>query len=125
MSEQISFASNKAAFEYACRSMDYTVCENAELPALVISTRTFTFKEFRCIRLNVACNDGELFAIGMVNQNTIDKLDDGDFVAWDALKIVPFGDSMRDEDLYVWLGMVTDKLYPLLDAETGWVVDTD
>ena len=124
-SKQLPFESNEAAFEYACQFMDNSLCENAELTAMVISPSTYTYREFRCIRVNVATKEGAMLAHAMVNQKTVEILKKGDLVSWTALKVVPFSDRDKYSEFRIWLRIINHKLQPLLDTEKGWAVYTD
>ncbi len=121
LSEQpFIFKDNKSAFEYACKFKDCTIYEGAHIPALVIDSD----KDNEKVALKVASDDGGFLTLArpITKEHNIQN---GDFVAWTAVKYTKGLVSLANEKGLAldprigWFGVISGILTPRL-TNKGW-----
>ncbi len=119
------FKNSQGAFEYACKYLDCTLREDAMLPAIVISNAGQKYGKDKerakdLFLIKVVSNDGGFEVFAATLNNTDIKLKPGDFVGWQAAKLIPdLGKKLGADIRCGWVGIIITTLKLEL-TDKGW-----
>lgn len=125
----LPFASNAAAFEYACKFMQSELRKGTWLPALVLDASkehgtaqpvAIDAKGVQTALLLVCSRDGGFRVIAKTKGSKGPRLVPGDFVAWNALDFNPEFAEVGPDQRFGWIGVIAGRLKPEWHPNGGW-----